>query len=139
MPDSCLFCRIIRKELSATKVYEDSHFLAFLDIHPANPGHTLVVFKRHAPNLMEEPEAELGGFTGVVKKIAIAQTKALGATGVNVLMNNGAPAGQIIFHTHAHVIPRFDNDGLDLKWPRLKYEEGEVEQVAKKIAEAIPR
>ena len=129
---SCLFCKIASGEISSEKVYEDAHTFAFLDIRPNNPGHTLVIPKAHAPNLYEISEESLSATMAVVKKVAIAAKKAMGADGINIAMNNDPAAGQVIFHAHVHVIPRFADDGYR-HWPQKSYKEGEAAEVASKI------
>jgi len=132
MPD-CLFCKIIANEIPSTKVYEDATVLAFLDINPVNIGHTLVIPKVHCTNLYETPDETLSHMAVIVKKLSIAIKSAVGADGINIEMNNDAPAGQLIFHTHIHIIPRFEGDGLK-HWPSARgYIDGEASEVSTKI------
>ncbi len=130
----CLFCKIASGAVASTKVYEDSSFIAFFDLYPANKGHLLIAPKRHSESLLELTEEESAGIMMLAQRIAQAFVKALGCPGVNVLNNSGAAAGQLIFHTHVHVIPRYSNDGLELKWPRRLYDDGEMETLRQKIA-----
>ncbi|MDD5291165.1 MAG: HIT family protein [Patescibacteria group bacterium] len=132
----CIFCKIIAGEIPSFKVYEDENVLAFLDIAPVNPGHTLVVPKKHYENMEEILEAELCKLTVVIKKIGKAVKDSLGAEGYNITENNGPVAGQIVPHLHFHVIPRRQDDGLKL-WPQEKYGEGEAEEIVKKIKNGI--
>lgn len=137
MPEtSCVFCKIIRGEISANKVYEDEDTLAFLDIKPNNPGHTLVIPKKHSENLYDMDDHHAAALMRTAQKIAVAVKKAMSADGINIAMNNEEAAGQIIFHPHMHVIPRFTEDGWSHS-KRLQYKEGEAESVAQKIREAI--
>lgn len=129
----CIFCKIVKGELPCAKIYEDDRILAFLDISPVNKGHILVIAKEHYDNSLETPDELLAEIAKVVKKIAFAQKEALGAAGVNFGINNGAAAGQVIFHTHWHVIPRFKDDGLKL-WGSKEYEsDKERDETAEKI------
>jgi histidine triad (HIT) family protein len=137
MPD-CIFCKIIRGELPSYKVYEDDTTLAFLDIHPVNPGHALVIPKKHASNIFEISAEDWGTVQETVRKVAIALEQATGADGVNLMMNNREHAGQVVDHAHVHLIPRFKGDGLKL-WPHKEYKEGEAETVAEKIRDALKR
>ncbi len=131
--ETCLFCKIIDGEIPSTKVYEDDTVLAFLDIHPVNIGHTLVIPKAHHTNLYETEDKTLAHMMTVVKKLSIAVKGALNADGINIEMNNEAGAGQLIFHTHIHIIPRFSGDGLK-HWPSARgYNEGEATEVSTKI------
>ncbi|OIP65785.1 MAG: HIT family protein [Candidatus Yonathbacteria bacterium CG10_big_fil_rev_8_21_14_0_10_43_136] len=133
----CLLCKIIAGEIPSTKVYEDDTVLAFLDIHPVNIGHTLVIPKVHHLNLYETPDKTLARMMTVVKKLSIAIKSALSADGINIEMNNDPIAGQIIFHTHLHIIPRFSGDGFT-HWHGVRgYNEGEAREVAQKIKNSV--
>jgi len=130
--NDCLFCKIINGEIPSDKVYEDERTFAFLDIMPNNPGHTLVVPKKHFENIFDTPNEELYGIFKTVKKVSKAINTAMGSDGINIAMNNKAAAGQIIFHTHIHIIPRYKNDGYK-HWPGKKYKDGNEKKVAEKI------
>lgn len=135
--NSCLFCKIVSNEVPSTKVYEDDHVLAFLDIHPVNVGHTLVVPKAHHANLYDTPNETLAHIMAVAKKLSITIKEALGADGINIEMNNDPAAGQIIFHAHLHIVPRFEGDGFKhWRGPR-SYHEGEMAEVAQKISQTL--
>ncbi|GGI67260.1 hydrolase [Vulcanisaeta souniana JCM 11219] len=101
----CVFCRIVKGEEPAYVVYEDNDVIAILDKYPINRGHTLVMPKRHYRDITEAPGDELCRVINVTKLIAMAMIKALGTPGVRIIQNNGADAGQVIFHIHFHVIP----------------------------------
>lgn len=105
MSDSCIFCKIVRKEAPASVVYEDDKVIAFMSIQPINIGHTLVVPKKHYENIYEIPEDEIAYLYRIVKKLAHAVQKAVNADGIRIIQNNGATAGQVIFHMHVHIIP----------------------------------
>ncbi len=131
--ENCIFCKIVKKELPANIVYEDEKFLAFLDINPVNKGHTLIIPKKHKKNLLEEDDETLKEYLIVTKKVAKAIKKATNAGGINIINNVESTAGQVIFHTHIHIIPRFENDGLKL-WPGKPYNnEEEKKQIEEKI------
>lgn len=135
--DDCIFCKIISGEIPAVRIYEDEHSLAFLDANPNNHGHTLVVPKVHAKNILDISEEALTRMMPAVKKVSKAVFEGMGAAGLNITMNNERPAGQVVFHLHIHIIPRFEDDGLKV-WTRKKpYKEGEMEQVAEKIKHAL--
>ncbi|MBI3634462.1 MAG: HIT family protein [Candidatus Yonathbacteria bacterium] len=133
----CLFCKIIAGEIPAQKVYEDEYTLAFLDIHPVNIGHTLVVPKTHYVNLYETPDETLSRIMTVVKKLSVAVKTAMNADGINIEMNNDPVAGQIIFHSHIHIVPRFSGDGFKHWHGARDYREGEDAEVAQKISVAL--
>src|SRR3989344_2012885 len=113
MISDCLFCRIIRKEIPADIVYEDESIIAFFDINPANKGHTLVMPKNHSNNLLEDNEDDLKNISIAVKNIGNAIMKATDAEGLNIISNINSVAGQVIFHTHVHIVPRFKDDGIN--------------------------
>lgn len=106
-----IFDKIIRKEISAEILYEDDRVIVFLDIFPTNPGHTLFVPKEAGENFTQNSEEVLAHIFSVVKQVAPAILKTVGAKDFNFNTNCGPVAGQIIMHTHFHLIPRFENDG----------------------------
>ena len=106
--DSNVFARIIRGELPAHKVFEDADTLAFMDIMPRCEGHTLVIPKTPARNVLDASPAQLAACLSTVQRIARAQLRAFGAQGVTTLQFNEEAGGQVVFHLHYHVIPRWD-------------------------------
>jgi histidine triad (HIT) family protein len=129
----CLFCKIVAGEISAARVYENATVVSFLDINPVNFGHTLVVPKTHYRNIFDAPEAALCALMAAAKKIAPAVKNAVSGDGVNLIMNNERAAGQIIDHTHLHIVPRFADDGFRHWEGRRKYADGEAEKMAANI------
>ena len=132
-----LYLKIIRGELPTSKVYEDEHTFAFLDIHPASKGHTLVVPKVKFRNIFDIDSESLARVMETVQKVAHAQKEALGAEGVTLVVNNEHAGGQEIFHLHVHVIPRFENDNVFTPPTHVAYADGEKDAVAEKIARAL--
>jgi histidine triad (HIT) family protein len=135
MSESCIFCKIARKEAPATTVFEDASVIAFMSIRPISVGHTLVVPKKHYRDIFEIPEEEIAYLYRIVKRIAHAVKKAEHAQGIRVVQNNGEAAGQVIFHLHVHIIPM----KKDHSWLH-KPENGNVEALeieAKKIRQFI--
>ncbi len=108
----CIFCQIIRKEASASIVYEDEQVVAFLSNRPVNEGHMLVVPKKHYANIFEIPEDEAAYLFKIAKRVAHAVRDAMDAEGIRLVQNNGWAAGQVVFHLHVHVIPMAPNDGF---------------------------
>jgi histidine triad (HIT) family protein len=131
MDNNCIFCKIVNGDLAAYKIYEDDKVLAFLDVKPVNPGHTLVVPKNHYHNLENMPEEILIAIIKTVKKVGNSIKDNL-APGYNVNLNNDPVAGQEIPHTHFHVIPRNPEDHLRL-WPHREYKDGEPEKIVQMI------
>jgi len=134
--ENCVFCKIITGEIGSTPVYEDDAVFAFLDIRPNNPGHTLVVPKNHYRNIFDIEDGDMKELSVRVKKIASAVKEGVSADGINIAMNNELAAGQLVFHAHIHVIPRFENDGYK-HWSGKPYKDGEAEIVAEKIKKQI--
>lgn len=134
--NDCLFCKIVGGEIPALKVHEDDEVFAFLDIAPVNVGHTLIVPKAHYANCGETPDDALSALLRAGKRVGAAAMAATGATGYNVGMNCGAVAGQVIMHTHLHIMPRFEGDGL-VHWPKKSISKEQMEEAARKIAEAL--
>jgi histidine triad (HIT) family protein len=129
----CVFCKIIRKEVPASIVYEDSQILAFMDIRPVNEGHTLIIPKQHYVDIFDTPVETIGATHIVTKKIAFAVRKATEADGISIVQQNGKAAGQDIFHLHVHVIPRFEGK----KMPRFEELELVEREALEKTAEKI--
>jgi len=131
--NNCIFCKIVRGEIPAAKIYEDETTLAFLDIQPVHPGHTLVVSKNTATkNIFDISPEDWLAVSRTVRKLAGAIEKATAADGINILMNNRAHAGQVIEHPHVHIIPRFANDGFE-HWRKSTYQDGEAQAMQEKI------
>lgn len=129
----CVFCKIVKGEIPATKVYEDDKVFAFLDIQPVSAGHALVVPKEHYESLSQTPKDILGEiFDVAVHKIAPAALAATGASGFNIGVNTGVAAGQVVMHAHVHVMPRTDGDGL-AHWPKKQMSWEEISAVAEKM------
>lgn len=132
MTDS-IFTKILKGEIPSTKVYEDDSVFAILDINPVHKGHVLVIPKDEYKDIHDIPEELFAHLMVIVKRLAKAVKEATGADGINILMNNEAAAGQVIFHAHVHIVPRFAEDGFR-NWPSKKsYNEGEKELFAEKI------
>lgn len=132
----CVFCKIVAHELPSETLYETEDILAFLDIKPINPGHALVIPKKHFESIHDTPDELMAKIILVSKKIANVIQQTLGAEGVNIAMNNGKAAGQIVFHAHIHVMPRYSKDAFKL-WTGKDYKNGEKEVIANKIKEGM--
>jgi len=131
-----IFAKILRGELPCHKVYEDERAFAFLDIMPRAPGHTLVLPKAPARNLLDVEAADLAHVMQVAQTIARAATEVFGADGITVQQFNESAGGQVVFHLHVHVIPR--TAGVALKPPASAKEKPEVLSAhAQKLAAAL--
>jgi histidine triad (HIT) family protein len=133
---SNIFAKILRGEIPCHKVYEDDRTLAFLDIMPRAPGHTLVLPKSAARNILDIAPDDLAHVYKVVQKVAKAAVKAFGADGVTVQQFNEPAGGQVVFHLHVHVVPR--HDGVPMKPPAsFKEETAVLSDHALKLATAL--
>jgi histidine triad (HIT) family protein len=112
----CIFCRIIAGEIPSHKVYEDDATLAFLDINPASRGHALVIPKAHAADLFSLSPDALAATARTTQTVAQLLQRGVRPEGINILQNNGPAAGQVVFHYHVHVIPRWSGDRALSMW-----------------------
>jgi histidine triad (HIT) family protein len=119
-----IFAKIIRGDLPCHKVYEDDRVLAFLDIMPRAPGHTLVLPKAPARNILDIAPDDLAAVALAAQRIAKAVVKVFGADGVTVQQFNEGAGGQVVFHLHLHIIPR--KAGVPMKPPATEKEKPEV-------------
>jgi histidine triad (HIT) family protein len=135
--DNNVFAKILRGELPCRKVYEDDVAIAFMDLFPQSPGHTLVVPKVKARNLFDIAEGDLAQLATRVKRIAAGVRDALEPDGVVITMFNGAPAGQTVFHLHVHIIPRYEGRTLRGHGAGGQADDAALAEMAGKIAKAI--
>jgi len=131
-----IFAKILRGELPCYKVYEDDKALAFLDIMPRAPGHTLVLPKAAARNILDVPPDDLAHVIKVAQRIAKVSVEVFHADGVTIQQFNEGAGGQVVFHLHIHVIPR--KDGVAMKPPATVKEAPDVlADQAKQLAAAL--
>jgi histidine triad (HIT) family protein len=131
--EDCIFCKVLAGDIPSEKVYEDEHAIAVMDINPWTRGHIVVFPRRHAENLFEIEDAELERVIIAAKRVATLVRDGLDCDGVNLLQSNGGAAWQTIFHLHFHVIPRYDDDPLELPVHPKPAEPDELANVAKEI------
>lgn len=132
--EDCIFCKIAGGIIPSYKVAENDVAYAFLDIHPANSGHTLVIPKRHAENVFETTLEEWRGMQDLVHELSIAVEAATEAHGLNIKMNNRVHGGQDVMHAHVHIVPRFKGDGVVKPLiQKAAYPQSEAERVRDKI------
>lgn len=129
--ENCIFCKIVKKEIPCAKVYEDDNFLAFLDIAPVMDGHLLIIPKEHVVWMQDASDNVISEIFKLAKKLMNALKKGLDCDYVSVSV-----VGKDIPHFHVHLNPRLLNDNLP-SWPTKKYKEGEMEEVVKKITQAL--
>jgi histidine triad (HIT) family protein len=117
--EDCIFCKIVSGEISSKKLYEDDNFLVVLDAFPQVEGHTLIISKKHFRNLLDMPSTLGNEMISIAKKVAFDIIKEGKAEGFNLVINNEECAGQAVFHTHIHILPRKKGDGF-----KIFYKEG---------------
>jgi histidine triad (HIT) family protein len=131
--DDCIFCAIAAGDGPAEIVQEDDHTVAFMDINPWTRGHTLVIPRKHAKNLFEIEDDELGHVMVAAKRLATRIRDTLHCDGINLLNSAEPAAWQTVFHFHVHVIPRYEDDPLRLPGKPLDVNQDELAQVAAEI------
>ena len=131
--NDCVFCKIVAGQIPSTRVHEDEHTLAFMDLGQVNPGHVLVAVKKHAANLFELDEVQAAAVARTGVRIARAIKAAFDPEGLSVYQANGKAAGQTVFHYHVHLLPRHQRDGMELIWPVKNPPREKLEGYAEKI------
>ncbi len=117
-PGQCIFCRLVAGEIPSAKVCEDALTVAFMDIGQVNPGHVLVATRRHAVTLLDITPEEAAAVLQTAQRVARAAQAAFDPPGMTLFQANGPVGGQTVFHFHLHVLPRHEDDGMALAWPR---------------------
>ena len=129
----CIFCKIVEGSIPSYKVYEDDHCYAFLDIFPANRGHTLVIPKEHVRDMHEADAQTYGRVASAAKVVADLLIAQLGSDGTSVFQMNREAGWQTVFHLHMHVIPRWEKDGLHKPWDIEPATESDLLEVLQQI------
>lgn len=129
--DNCIFCKIANGEIPSATLYEDEDFRVILDLGPASKGHALILPKEHAANIYELPDELAAKAMVVAKKVAATLKDGLKCDGLNIVQNNGEPAGQTVFHFHMHLIPRYKGDNVHVKvaWDQGSLTEEDKEEI----------
>jgi len=130
----CIFCKIVAGELPARIVDEDERTIAFMDIAPATRGHALVIPRAHSSDLLGVDPQDLSAVARACQRLAERAKGRLGADGVNLLNSCGAAAWQTVFHFHVHVIPRYQDDPLQLPWIPSEGDQAEIAAAAQELA-----
>lgn len=134
----CIFCDIAAGKADTQVIFENDNYKAFLDINPINFGHTLVIPKKHYDNFLTIPEKELFGLIKLTQFLAGVIKRSLNADGFNIISNNGISAGQSVFHSHFHIIPRFEKD-FTMKPETKSYSENAILEYAEKIRSFVTK
>lgn len=130
--DNCIFCKIIDGDIPSHKIYEDEFVYAFLDINPSTLGHTLVIPKKHVIDIYDMDEETASKTFKAVPKIANALKAAFNPIGLNIINNNQKPH-QVVFHYHIHLIPRYENDNLNISFHNMELTNEELLDVKQRI------
>jgi histidine triad (HIT) family protein len=134
--DECIFCKIVTGLAPSYRVMEDEHAVAFLDIAPATPGHTLIVPREHARDLWELSEDACAEVARLVHRVSSLLRAALTPDGLSVTHATGEAAGQDVFHFHAHVVPRWQGDDLRVMWSSSRASSQELQEVLARVTAA---
>lgn len=126
MKDNCIFCKIVSGAMDADTIFENSDFKVIYDKFPASKGHIIILTKEHAENIYELDVNTASKLFALASLLARALKKVFKCDGLNILQNNGEVAGQTVNHFHLHLIPRYENDGIDLHWPTQEYLQEEL-------------
>ena len=134
----CIFCKIVAETSDCQEIYQDDATLAFMDIHPTNDGHCLVIPKQHFETVFDMPPAAFGAVAATVAKVARVVNEVLQPGGMSLVQANGAFAGQSVLHVHVHVLPRQAGDNLLINWDRAssgdrRYDRGRIAEIADRL------
>lgn len=133
----CIFCKIANGEIPSATIYEDGDFRVILDLGPASKGHALILPKKHFRDICSVDAETAARILPLAARIGSAMKTSLGASGFNVVQNNGTSAGQTVFHLHVHVIPRYDGGPAIVTWTPGMPEQGELQRTAEIIKGAL--
>ncbi len=133
-----VFTRIVNREIPAAIVDEDEHVIAFMDAGQVNPGHVIVATKRQLETILDLDDELAGAVFRAAARIARRVQAVFAPAGITVLQANRAAGWQTVPHFHLHVLPRHDNDGVELEWPRKNPPLAELQALAQRLREATP-
>lgn len=133
MKQGCLFCNIANGMMESATIFENSEFRVILDKFPGAKGHALIMPKEHIEDIYDLDAETAGKLFALATIVAKSLKKILKCDGMNLLQNNGTVAGQSVFHFHLHLIPRYENDGLNFAWETKKFSDEELGAIAAEI------
>ncbi|MCT4596638.1 MAG: HIT family protein [Vallitalea sp.] len=134
---NCLFCNVANNSMESATIFENSEFKVVLDPFPASKGHTLIIPKEHIENIYELDTESASRLFALATHIAKVLKNTYDCDGLNVLQNNGAAAGQTVFHYHMHLIPRYSDDKVNINWETVKFEKEQLQEMASEIASKL--
>ncbi|MBM7636483.1 HIT family protein [Streptococcus saliviloxodontae] len=136
--ENCIFCQIISGDIPSSKIYEDDHVLAFLDLSQTTKGHALLIPKTHVRNVLDMSQEVAETTFSRLPKIARGLQKATGAKGMNIINNSEEIAGQTVFHAHIHLVPRYsDDDSFSVNYTVHEPDFVALGQLAEQIAKEV--
>lgn len=135
--DDCIFCKLANGEIPTNALYEDDIVKVIFDLGPATRGHVLVIPKEHFDNVFSMDEKTAAHVFVVASRVAKALYAELGCDGMNILQNNGEIAGQTVFHFHMHIIPRYKDDAVNIKWTAGKLDDDFAHNLIEKQRDKI--
>lgn len=136
MKEECILCQIVEGKVPSEKIYEDEDLLAVLDINGANPGHVFVIPKDHYTILEQVPDFLVGRLFSIANKVSSSLFETLSIQGTNLFITNGISAGQVAAHFMINIIPRKDNDGINITWQPQQLSEDDMSTAELKLKEA---
>ena len=131
--DDCIFCKLANGDIPTNTLYEDDCVRVIFGAEPAAEGHVLILPKEHFDNIYELDDDTAGHVFKVAKKIATAMNKTLDMDGLNVVQNNGEAAGQTVFHFHMHIIPRHNDDTVNVGWEKHKVSSERIKDITDEV------
>ena len=135
--DDCIFCRIVKGELPASKIHEDAHTMSFMNIMAAHPGHALVIVKPHRKDIFDLDDTLSAAVFQATARVAKAVKAVTGCDGVTLFQANEVAGGQTVFHFHIHVLPRFHDDRLLPFWPAAAPNRADLDAMAARLSAAL--
>lgn len=135
--DDCIFCKLANGEIPTNTLYEDDVVKVIFDLGPATKGHVLIIPKEHFDDVFSMDEDVAAHVFAVASRVAKALHEELGCDGMNILQNNGEIAGQTVFHFHMHIIPRYKDDLVNIKWPAGQLDKNFAQELTEKLKDRI--
>ena len=131
--DGCIFCKLANGEIPTNSVYEDDVVKVIFDLGPASKGHLLIIPKNHFDDIYDLDDETAAHVFQVAVKLANAMKASLGYEGLNIVQNNGEAAGQTVMHFHMHLVPRYQDDTVNVSWTPKELADQEMEELKEKI------
>lgn len=131
---NCLFCNVAGGNMESSTIFENSEFRVVLDPFPASKGHTLIIPKEHIENIYELDTESASRLFALATHVAKVLKNIYNCDGLNIIQNNGEAGGQTVFHFHLHLVPRYKDDNVTIKWETLQVDRRELDEMAQQIS-----